>query len=62
MNATRISNTKQEIMDWIGGHNEIIELSDEKAEKLLSWLKDNNINIENSEDMDKASDYVATLL
>jgi hypothetical protein len=54
------SETKCKIEEWIGNDGEFLQnLSDEKAEKLLSWLEENNISIET--DMNKVADFLETL-
>ncbi len=61
MNENTISHTKQEIEDWIGNFDGLREMSEEKAEKLLNYLQENEINIENPGDIEKAMDFVNNL-
>jgi len=53
--------TKSEIVDWIGesGDKLIGRMTDGEAEKLLDWLKSENIDIE--KDMDKVSAHLAKI-
>ena len=55
------TNTKSEIVDWIGesGDKLIGRMTDQQAEKLLDWLKSENIDIE--KDMDKISAHLAAI-
>jgi hypothetical protein len=55
------TNTKSEVVDWIGesGDKLIGRMTDQQAEKLLDWLKSENIDIE--KDMDKISAHLAAI-
>lgn len=57
---TNLTETKQKIEEWIGNGALFLEsMSDDRAEELLDWLEENDINIET--DMDTVADFVARL-
>jgi hypothetical protein len=60
---TNWTETKSKIEEWIGNDGKFLQsLSDEKAEKLLSWLEEEKINIEkSSDDMQKVASFVEKL-
>lgn len=58
----KVGDTKERIQEWIGSFDGLSGMSEETAEKILSFLEENNIDIEKPEDVQKTSDFVATLL
>jgi len=59
---TVLSQAHYDIIDWIGSDKETIEnLTDDQARDMLKWLKENEINMERKEDIEKVYLYLSNL-
>jgi len=59
----KFTDTKQKIQDWIGNEESWLDdITEDQAEEILSFLENNDINIEEISDMNATAEFINNLL
>ena len=59
--GNKMTTTTDRLLDWIGPFEGLYSLSESSQEELLQFLENQNINMENPQDVQTVSDFVASL-